>query len=407
MTSHTGSSTDLRFGSIQTAQPDAILGLTEAFLADTNPDKMNLTLGVYKDHTGNTPILACVKEAERRIFEDEDSKHYLQMSGSSEYCDHIRELIFGSIVESSRTAILQTPGGTGALRVAAGFLGAQLSPITMWLPDPTWANHGQVFAAEGIPTETYRYLASDRTSLDFDAMLDDLTRRAAPGDAVLLHGCCHNPTGIDPTREQWVALARALASHRLLPVIDLAYQGFGAGLREDVVGLHEILGVNQEAIVCSSFSKNFGLYGERVGGMSLIAADDSAASASMSQLKRIVRCSYSNPPRHGSSIVSTVLGDQGLTSMWHDELAVMRARIDALRSGFVERMKTTGRGHDFSFLLSQNGMFSFTGLAPDEVDRLREKHGIYLVRSGRVNVAGIHEDRMEHLCTAVADVLEH
>lgn len=397
----------LRFQSIETAKPDAILGLTETFMADPSPDKMNLTLGVYKDASGNTPILNCVKEAERLVYEQESSKNYLLMSGSPEYGAHLRDLVFGGGIDASRTAILQTPGGTGALRITAAFLAGQLAPVRLWLPDPTWANHRQVFAAEGVPTETYRYLGSDRTSLDFDGMIDDLQKKAAPGDAVLLHGCCHNPTGIDPTPEQWAELARVLAAGNLLPVIDLAYQGFGRGLQEDVAGLNEILAVNEEAIVCSSFSKNFGLYGERVGGMSLVAADGAAAAASMSQLKRIVRCNYSNPPRHGALIVSAVLDDPGLTMKWHEELSAMRARIQALRSGFVEGMKVAGRGHDFSFLLPQNGMFSYSGMSPAQVDRLRDKHSIYLVGSGRINVAGISEVRMDQLCAAVAEVLEN
>ena len=398
--------TPMRFQSIETAQPDAILGLSEAFLADPSPDKMNLTLGVYKDASGNTPILRCVKEAEHRIFEQERSKNYLLMSGSVEYCTHLGELIFGGRIEPSRTAILQTPGGTGGLRVAAAFLAGQLAPVRLWLSDPTWANHAQIFAAEGVPMETYRYLGSDRTSLDFEGMIDDLQNKTAPGDAVLLHGCCHNPTGIDPTSQQWGELARILAANHLLPVVDLAYQGFGMGLEEDLAGLNEILSVNEEAIVCSSFSKNFGLYSERVGGMSLIAADGASARASMSQLKKIVRCNYSNPPRHGASIVLTVLDDPDLTAMWHEELTTMRTRIHALRGGFVEGMKTAGRGHDFSFLLPQNGMFSFSGLSRTQVDRLREDHSIYLVGSGRINVAGISEDRMGQLCGAVAEVLE-
>jgi len=255
--------------------------------------------------------------------------------------------------------------------------------------------------------ESYRYLAADRTSFDFEGMADDLQNNAKPGDAVLLHACCHNPTGVDPTPEQWADIAQILAAKRLLPVIDFAYQGFGKGLQEDASSIHAILKANAEAIICNSFSKNFGLYSERVGGLTLVAADASAATAAMSQLKKVVRCNYSNPPRHGAAIVSTILGDETLTEMWHDELAEMRTRIHQLRAQFVETMKTSGSGHDFSFLLPQNGMFSYSGLNQMQVDQLKNQHSIYIVGSGRINVAGMNEDRMGQLCSAVADVIEN
>ena len=395
-----------RFGSITTAPPDAILGLTEAFVADPSPSKMNLSVGVYKDATGKTPILECVKEAERQLVEGEVTKGYLPISGVPEYCSQVGDLIFGDTIDRSRLATLQTPGGTGGLRVAAAFLASQLAPIRLWTPSPTWANHLPVFASEGVPMESYRYLSADRTSFDIEGMIDDLQSKAKPGEAVLLHACCHNPTGIDPTPEQWTEIAKVLASKNLLPVIDFAYQGFGKGLQEDTASIHAVLKENEEAIVCNSFSKNFGLYSERVGGLTLVAADDSAAKAAMSQLKKVVRCNYSNPPRHGAAIVSTILGDQNLTSRWHAELAAMRDRIQKLRTQFVETMKTSGSGHDFSFLLPQNGMFSYSGLNKMQVDQLKNEHSIYIVGSGRINVAGMSEDRMEQLCAAVAQVLE-
>lgn len=399
-------STTSRFSTIATAPPDAILGLTEAFVADNNPDKMNLSVGVYKDASGLTPVLNCVKEAERRLVENEKSKGYLPIDGLPDYRKHVRSLVFGDSIDASRIAVLQTPGGTGALRVAAGFLTNQLSPIRIWIPSPTWANHPSVFTAEGLPMESYRYLAADKTSFDFVGMLEDLTTKTSAGDAVLLHACCHNPTGVDPTADQWRQIAAALAEKRLIPVIDFAYQGFGDGLGEDTVGIREVLSVCEEAIICNSFSKNFGLYSERVGAISLVAADAAAATASQSQLKSIVRCNYSNPPRHGAAIVSTILDDESLTQMWHGELAEMRTRIKQLRTQFVEAMKSTGAGHDFSFLLSQNGMFSFSGLNKMQVDLLKNEHSIYIVGSGRINVAGMSEDRMDQLCEAVAGVLE-
>ena len=270
MTESANSSKNSRFDTITMAPPDAILGLTEAFLADPNPNKMNLSVGVYKDATGKTPILKCVKEAEKQLVANELTKGYLPINGSPDYSSHLADLIFGDTIDRSRLAILQTPGGTGGLRIAAGFLASQLAPIRLWTPNPTWANHLPVFASEGVPLESYRYLSADRTSLDIDGMLDDLKEKAKPGEAVLLHACCHNPTGIDPTSEQWTEIAKVLADKHLLPVIDFAYQGFGKGLQEDTSSIHAVLKENDEAIICNSFSKNFGLYSERVGGLTLV-----------------------------------------------------------------------------------------------------------------------------------------
>lgn len=395
-----------RFASLSTAPPDAILGLTEAFLADTHPEKMNLSVGVYKNASGQTPILDCVKEAERRLVEEEKTKGYLPIDGLGEYRDRIADLVFADSVERDRLAIMQAPGGTGALRVAAAFLVRQLSPIRIWIPTPTWANHAAVFDSEGLPTESYRYLSADKKSFAFDGMLEDLQKNSKPGDAVLLHACCHNPTGVDPTSEQWEQIATFLSEKRLLPLIDFAYQGFGKGLEEDAVGVRAVMRHCPEAIVCNSFSKNFGLYSERVGGLSLVAADASEAKAAQSHLKRVVRSNYSNPPRHGAAIVAKIVGDSSLISLWHTELAGMRDRIRSLRRQFVETMASTGGGHDFSFLLDQHGMFSFSGLNKMQVDQLKNDHSIYIVGSGRINVAGMSEDRMDFLCQAVAKVIE-
>lgn len=406
MNASAGSQTARRFTDLQTAPPDAILGLTEAFAADQNPNKLNLTVGVYKDAEGRTPILKCVKQAERKLVETEATKGYLPIDGLADYRHRIAELVFPESTPSDHLAIMQTPGGTGALRVAAAFLVSQLSPIRIWMPAPTWANHAAVFASEGLAMESYRYLSADKTGFDLDGMLDDLQTKSKPGDAILLHACCHNPTGVDPTSEQWEQIAATIGAKNLLPVIDFAYQGFGNGLQEDAAGVRAILQQCPEVIVCNSFSKNFGLYSERVGGMSLLATDAASAKAAQSQLKRIVRSNYSNPPRHGASIVATILEDEELTRLWHEELAEMRTRIHQLRQDFVETMKTTGAGHDFSFLLDQNGMFSFSGLNPMQVDRLRTEYSIYIVGSGRINVAGMSEDRMPMLCEAVAKVIE-
>ena len=381
------------------------MGLTEAFVADANPDKLNLSVGVYRDADGKTPILRAVREAKRRLLETETVQGYLPIDGLPDYREHVRRLIFADRIDPDRIAVLQTPGGTGALRVAADFLADQFAAIRIWMPSPTWANHPSVFAAAGVGTDTYRYLADDRTSLDFAGMVEDLKTKPAAGDVVLLHACCHNPTGVDPTSEQWRELAEVLQDRQLLPLIDFAYQGFAHGLDEDANAVRVILDAVDEALVCSSFSKNFSLYGERVGAMSLVAATGEAARASQSQLKRVVRSNYSNPPKHGAAVVATVLDDAELTQIWQAELTEMRQRIANLRRQFVETMKSTQGGHDFSFLLQQNGMFSFSGLTPMQVDELKNKHSIYIVNSGRINVAGMSEQRMAWLCEKIAAVL--
>jgi aspartate aminotransferase len=406
MTATAGSKTVSHFADVSTAPPDSILGLMDAFAADTNPNKMNLSVGVYKDAAGLTPILKCVKAAEKRLVETEQTKGYLPIDGVAEYCEHVRKLVFGDSVDASRVAMLQAPGGTGALRVAAGFVATQLAVKKIWIPNPTWANHGSIFAAEGVAMDQYRYLASCGKELDFDGLIDDLKNNAATGDAVLLHACCHNPTGVDPTAEQWRQIAAVCAEKQLLPVVDFAYQGFGEGLVEDTSSIQMLLQACDELLVCSSFSKNFGLYSERVGALGVVTANATATSAVLSQLKSLVRSNYSNPPRHGASIVATVLGDAELTKLWHQELTEMRTRIKSLREQFVTRMKTCGAGHDFSFLLAQNGMFSYSGLNKMQVDELKSKYGIYIVGTGRINVAGMSERRMDQFCAAVAEVLE-
>ena len=396
-----------RFSSVSTAPPDPILGLVEAYDADPRSDKMNLSSGVYKDASGRTPVLDCVKQAERQLVEHEATKGYLPIEGLKVYREHVRRLVFGESIDLDRVAVAQSPGGTGALRIAADFLHDQLGLLRVWMPNPTWANHQSIFASAGIATESYRYLADDKRTFDSAGMLEDLQTKAKPGDAVLLHACCHNPAGVDPDTQQWRQIASALAEHGLLPVVDFAYQGFGRGLTEDAAGLREILAASGEVIVCNSFSKNFGLYSERVGAIAVVAQHPQAATAVLSQLKRLVRSNYSNPPRHGAAIVATILEDAELTALWQQELNNMRDRIRQLRVAFVAAMKRTAPEHDFSFLLDQNGMFSFSGLNPMQVDQLKSQHGIYIVGSGRINVAGMSEERMDQLSRAVASVLSN
>ncbi|TWT39083.1 amino acid aminotransferase [Blastopirellula retiformator] len=395
------------FQNVQTAPPDSILGLNEAFRNDPNSEKINLSVGVFKDANGVTPVLDCVKEAEARLVKDEKTKSYLPIDGRPKYCRLVRELMLGAdheIIAASRGVTVQTPGGTGALRVSADFLAKNLPGRRIWLSQPTWPNHPNIFAAAGIETVGYPYFDKATNGLAFDQMLETL-EKAPAGDVVLLHGCCHNPSGIDPTLEQWKAIAELVQRRQLLPLVDFAYQGFGDGLCEDGAGLAALAQPGQELLVCSSFSKNFGLYNERVGALTAVGADATAATAVLSQLKNVIRSNYSNPPTHGGAVVETILSDAALRSQWEAELTAMRDRINGVRTLLVETMKKVGVDRDFSFIADQKGMFSFSGLNPVQVDQLRSEFAIYIVGSGRINVAGISESNVEKLCSAIKAVL--
>ena len=393
------------FETIQAAPPDPILGLTEAFKKDANPDKINLGVGVYQDATGTTPVLGCVKEAERRLVDREASKSYLGIDGDAEYGDRVRNMMFGDDDPyAGRAVTLQVPGGTGALRVAADFIHAMYPQARIWCSQPTWANHQNVFSAAAVSTESYPYFHAAENRLDIDSMLAALSTIPS-GEVVLLHACCHNPCGIDPTADQWQQIAQVVAERGLLPLIDFAYQGFGIGLDEDAVGLRQLLATGTDALICSSFSKNFGLYRERVGALTAVAGTGEAAANTLSQLKKCVRANYSNPPAHGALIVNTVLSDAELRNQWVTELSAMRDRINGMRELFVETMHGKTDARDFSFINHQRGMFSFSGLSRVQVDELRSKHSIYIVGSGRINVAGMTPANMERLCSAVAEVL--
>jgi aspartate/tyrosine/aromatic aminotransferase len=396
------------FDSLALAPPDSILGLTEAFRKDPNPRKINLSVGVFKDESGSTPILRSVKEAERRLLASEQNKSYLPIEGHPEYAARVQELVFGAqheIQANQRAVTAQTPGGTGALRVAADFLRKHFPYSTVWHSKPTWANHPSIFAAAGLQVQSYAYIDAANQALDFSAMLTALGE-IPRGDVVLLHACCHNPTGIDPTPDQWRQIAAVVHDRGLLPLIDFAYQGFGDGLAEDAAGLAALAQPGKELLICSSYSKNFGLYGERVGALTLVADSPEAAQRALSQLRVSIRTNYSNPPTHGAAIVATVLSDRGLRSDWEVELAAMRERIHGMRRLLVSTMKAKAPQHDFSFLASQKGMFSFSGLSNLQVDELRTKHSVYVVgNGGRINVAGITEQNIDPLTTAIAAVL--
>lgn len=395
------------FERFEMAPPDPILGLTEAFRADARADKINLGVGIFQDEHGQTPTLESVRAAEQRLLDTNAPKTYLPIPGSVRFGQSVRGLLFGSdspLEAAQRAVTAQTPGGTGALRVAVDLLHTHAPGARMWVSNPTWANHRQILDAAGMATCTYRYFDAQSSGLDEAGMWEDLAA-AKPGDVVLLHGCCHNPTGVDPTLATWQALAQFCRERDLLPLIDLAYQGFGDGLEEDAAGLRALLDEVPEALIASSYSKNFGLYNERVGALTLIAADREGAQRAFSQMKIAIRTHYSNPPRHGGAIVETILGDEDLRALWQTELDSMRQRLLHTRQALVAGLSEAGLGHRFDFLRRQKGMFSFSGIAPDQVDRLREEHGIYMVRSGRINVAGITAENLPRLCSAIAHVV--
>lgn len=388
------------------APPDSILGLSDAFAKDPRPGKINLTVGVYKTEEGSTPILATVKKAEVKLLNTENTKGYMPIEGHLEYLKAVVGLVFSDQLDHGRVAAAQTPGGTGALRVGADTVAKHFPGTRIWLSNPTWANHGSIFQAAGLDTPVYTYLSSDKTSLDFSGMVENLERDGRPGDLVCLHACCHNPTGIDPTLEQWSQIADLLAKKKMIPFVDFAYQGFGDGLMEDAKPLYALLAKNPEVIVCSSFSKNFGLYSERVGAVMLVSADASQTEAALSQIRQAIRCNYSNPPRHGASTVAIILNDATLRAEWNAEVDAMRNRISQMRSTFIEGMKKTGIDRDFSFLQRQKGMFSYSGLNSMQADWLKNERGIYIVGTGRINVAGMAPQTMETLCHSIADCIK-
>lgn len=395
------------FKHIEAAPADPILGLGEAFKAETRSNKVNLGIGVYKDANGQTPIVKAVKEAEKRLLANENTKNYLGIDGLAEFNRQTQILLFGAdhdIVKNKRAKTAQSLGGTGALRIAAEFIKRQTAAKNVWISAPTWPNHNAIFKAVGMNICDYRYYDKTTHALDWDGMLEDLAKAQA-GDVVLLHGCCHNPTGIDPTPEQWATLAKMSAEKGWLPLFDFAYQGFANGLEEDAVGLRTFAANHKELLVSSSYSKNFGLYNERVGAFTLVAEDEEVATRAFSQVKTIIRTLYSNPAAHGASAVATVLADDQLKAQWIAELDEMRGRIKAMRQKFVELLAKHGAKQNFDFIIQQNGMFSFSGLSAEQVDRLKEEFAIYAVRSGRINVAGITEQNIDYLCESIVKML--
>ena len=395
------------FDQLEVAPPDPILGLEEAFKRDPNPAKINLAAGVYRDETGNTPVFRAVKRAEADILEAEMSKTYLGMVGLPEFTAGAQNLIFGvghPILAERRAITLQAPGGTGALRVASDFIKKAAPDATVWISQPTWPNHPSVFRASGLAVDSYPYFDAARNCVDFDAMAAGL-ERVRSGDVVLLHGSCHNPTGADLDAGQWRQVAALLERRGAVPLVDFAYQGFGRGLEEDAQGVRALVDRLPEVFIATSYSKNFGLYNERTGALTIVSRSQAVAEAALSQVKLVVRANYSNPPAHGAKIVATILKSPELSAEWERELDGIRNRIRELRRLFVEGLHTRGASRDFSCIEDQNGMFSYTGLTKEQVGRLKAEHAIYIVDSGRINVAGLTTKNLPVVCDAIASVL--
>jgi aspartate/tyrosine/aromatic aminotransferase len=396
------------FPGIQAAPADPILGLSEAFRNDPRDLKVNLGVGVFVDDKGTTPVLECIRRAERLLWETEKTKGYTPISGPAEYGRAVAHLVFGSdfhALAGGGVAVAQTPGGTGALRVGAELLRFVRPEATVWMPAPTWGNHGGVFAAAGLPTRSYPYYDAAAKGVDVDALCAALEQVPA-GDVVLLHVCCHNPTGADLDAAAWARVADVAAKARWLPFFDFAYQGFGTGLEEDRAGLLAVMQKVPEALVASSFSKNMGLYGERVGALLLVGECANDVETGLSQVKRLVRVLYSNPPKHGAALARMVLEDDELRKLWVGEVEEMRVRIRRIRQALVDGLSARQQDVDFSFIARQNGMFSFSGLNDAQVDFLREQKAIYMVKGGRINVAGLMSGTMDYVCDSIVESLK-
>ncbi|WP_018690854.1 amino acid aminotransferase [Algicola sagamiensis] len=396
------------FSELKPLPLDPILSLMQAYKEDTHPNKIDLGVGVYKDEAGHTKVLDAVKKAEEHRLKTEDTKTYIGLAGDLGFNAKIEALLFGAqhqVIEQDRVVTAQAPGGTGALRVAAEFIKRCNPEATIWVCDPTWANHYALFEAAHLSIREYPYYDQAAKSLRFEEMMQALMQ-VKSGDVVLLHACCHNPTGMDLTKEQWQKVAELLKEKQAVPLIDTAYLGFGEGLEEDAYGIRLLADQLDEVIICSSCSKNFGLYRERTGGCTVVAKNTAHKDNARSLLLTVVRGIYSMPPAHGAAIVDIILGSDELTKMWHDELAEMRNRINGLRELMVSKISDRNVAQDFGFIQQQYGMFSFLGINKEQIARLRDDYSIYIVGSSRVNVAGVSRQNIDYFADALADVLK-
>ena len=395
------------FTAVEMAPRDPILGLNEQFNADANPHKVNLGVGVYYDDNGKLPLLECVQEAERQMMEVPKARGYLPIDGIAAYDSAVKNLVFGTesdAVKSGRVATVQALGGTGGLKIGADFLKRLNPDAKVLISDPSWENHRALFTQAGFTVETYPYYSAAGHGIDFDGMLGALA--AAPaGTVVVLHACCHNPTGYDITADQWERVIAVVKAKQLVPFLDMAYQGFGYGIKEDGAVIGRFLESGQNFLVSTSFSKSFSLYGERVGALSVLCQDKDEAGRVLSQLKIVIRTNYSNPPIHGGTVVAMVLNTPELRSMWEKELGDMRLRIKQMRIALVEKLKASGVERDMNFITAQIGMFSYSGLTKDQMVRLRNEFGVYGTDTGRMCVAALNSHNIDYVCASVAKVL--
>ncbi|MEN9375652.1 MAG: hypothetical protein RL710_809 [Pseudomonadota bacterium] len=395
------------FSNVEMAPRDPILGLNEQFNADSNPAKVNLGVGVYYDDNGKLPLLACVQAAEKSMMETPKPRGYLPIDGIAAYDAGVKALVFGADsepVKSGRVATVQAIGGTGGLKIGADFL-KKLNPnAKVLISDPSWENHRALFANAGFTVENYRYYDAATRGVDFAGMLADLNA-AAPGTIVVLHACCHNPTGYDITADQWAQVVAAVKTKGLVAFLDMAYQGFGHGLTEDGAVIAQFVAAGLTFFVSTSFSKSFSLYGERVGALSVLCENKEECDRVLSQLKIAIRTNYSNPPTHGGAIVAAVLGTPELRALWEKELGEMRVRIKAMRQKLVDGLKAAGVQQDMSFITTQIGMFSYSGLTKDQMVRLRGEFGVYGTDTGRMCVAALNSKNIDYVCASIAKVI--
>jgi len=395
------------FSAVEMAPRDPILGLNEQFAADTNPNKVNLGVGVYYDDAGKLPLLKCVQAAEAQIMGTPKARGYLPIDGIAAYDGAVKGLVFGSdsdVVTSDRVATIQAIGGTGGLKVGADFLRRMGASKQVLISDPSWENHRALFVAAGFDVDTYPYYDAANRGINFDGMLARL-QTAEPGTIVVLHACCHNPTGYDIEPAQWDQVVATVKARNLTAFLDMAYQGFGFGIQEDGAVIQKFVDAGLSFLVSTSFSKSFSLYGERVGALSVLCDSKDEAAKVLSQLKIAIRTNYSNPPIHGGSVVATVLGTPELRAQWEQELAEMRDRIKTMRQTLVDGLKAAGVQADMSFITKQIGMFSYSGLTKDQMVRLRTEFGIYGTDTGRMCVAAMNSQNIDYVCKAIAAVL--
>lgn len=393
------------FESLEPKPADAILKLIAEHRDDTREEKVDLGVGVYRDADGNTPVLRTVKKAEHWLVGSQDSKAYLGSRGDAVFCDAIEKLMFGdAAVNDERLSTVQTPGGSGALRVAAELILRASPGATIWVSDPTWNNHVPLLGEAGLNLQSYPYYDDETNAIRFDAMMDALSE-AQPGELLLLHGCCHNPTGMDLTRAQWDRVADLVVERELVPFVDFAYQGFGNGFEDDGYGIRLMYERASELVVTQSCSKNFGLYRDRVGALTFVAKDPETAKAVDSQALFVVRTMYSLPPDHGAAVVAHILNDDALRAEWLDELAAMRARLKGMRKLLVEELAKAAPDRDFSHIERTTGMFCYLGISTEQVARLKKERGVYMVGSSRINVCGITERNARYLAESIASVL--